>query len=217
MQARRKKTRTKLEPGPIGASSTLEEDLNMVEGEARAALAEHGDAEKAAVTVSLEADEQEMFLASGIGLPLTCPRCKAARRLLEVVARVRFHLRNQSPERAARQAIKVGEQRVVLEVEAYRAQQAAIAQHDRGPYKDERKRRNKQILTWNSEFLMHPSGKPRKQSERVRMIHEKCQQEKRTRCAEAHYSRNKKAEAAAAVWNIGIESIKKVISTKEGN
>lgn len=221
----------------------LEDGLCVAEAEARKVLTEHAEIVEAAAT-TLPREVQKVrrqlmtvgFLGGGLEhnepkrrnsklAARPCDKCEAARKLLTYARQVRSCLQNNDAEAAAFHALGVGAFGVaiglgVLEEDAAEAvahfeRQAEFARHKRGPRVEEKRHRDQQILDWNAERLTYPtSGKPRERYERVRIIHELCQEVYHKQRAEARSERNKEKEAAAEVWNIGRARIDQIIPRK---
>lgn len=226
-------------PPRPGAETLLEERLREAEAEAHTVLREHGPIVKAARAtmspkarrltvsvkrlfggfVSIEHDEPKRWTSKV--KPLPCTRCEAANWLLVYAGEVRFALANGDHEAAVLFGMAVEHRRVQLglaelheaeaeTIERHQAQ-ADFARRKRGPFADERKTRDAQIAAWNEEFLTYPSGKRRPRSERVRMIHERCQKVYRDKRAEARFQRSNEGERRAKVWAVGPERVEQLV------
>lgn len=93
-------------------------------------------------------------------------------------------------------------------------QQREFAKHERGPHVEEKRKRDRQILEWESDLLQMPGKTFRTMAARIRKLHERCQDQWRDLHAVAHYHKDKGEMRAAQVWNIGLDRIKQILAQK---
>jgi hypothetical protein len=212
----------------------LEEELQSVEAAARAVLAEHAGAVAEAFARYSPAQQRWYRQAAALGFlqfvehtepsppnshrktSRPCQRCEPARWLLVLVGELRRALANDDSVAAVGYALGIGRLQIKLglnyaEGTAFVSRQTTFARHERGPFIDEKKARNEQILRWNEELLTYPGGKPRERRERVRLILERCEKTYRDKRAEADYHKSADERRRAEVWNIGPHRINQLV------
>lgn len=239
----RKSTKAKCkEPTPPRwtVADGLEEELRSAEDVARGVLAKHAG-KRTEAFARFDSSQQENYrLFAALGamqflehtepvppkskqtLPRPCERCEAAQWLLLWAGELRLALANAAPEAAVGYALTVGRLQVQLgltyaEGVASHHRQTSNARRDRGPCAEERKRRDEQIRAWNAEYIAKSeSGRPPRRP-RLEYVRLRC---KKTHADLSNIARGRASRElahAAEVWNIGIDSIIKAISSKKNN
>lgn len=218
----------------------MEEELQSVETAARAVLGEHaGAVAEALAQSSPEYQRYYRFVAALGGLqfvehteptppnskrkiPRPCQRCEAARRLLVWAGELRLALAYADTGATVGYALAVGRLQVQLgfiyaEGLASNRRQVSNSRHDRGPCAEERKRRDEQLRAWNAEYIAKSeSGRPPRRA-RLEYVQLRCKKQHSDLSHIARGRASKELARAAEVWNIGIDSIIKAISSKKNN